>query len=405
LGIVGIGLASIAIGLAAGRRDSRIQAVDPAAHFPPEHRENAQRYTGLKLSYWAAGSIIKWGALAAIVGLGGGTRLSALARRLARGRRYPTVFLAAALLLVFLAVATLPLAYQSGHRAERAFGLTSQSPGGWLLDWSRQQGFWIGFYSAVAAGFLVVLDRWPRRGWVGAAAAGIVLAVAGTFLAPRLIDPLFYDFAPLEDRPLARDIEELGARAGIEVQRVMVMDASGRTNRLNAYITGLGATRQVVLYDNLLERAPREEVRLVVAHEIGHAAAHHVPRGLLWSLPVIVLGTCALAALARLQARERGLDGPGDPAGFPLLWLALSLALFVSSPAMVGIARGMETDADWASIELTRDPETYVALQKRLAVSNLAPIEPPRWVVFWFNTHPPILDRIGMAAYWSARNR
>jgi len=404
IGVLGVVLVSAAVALVVGRDEPRVLPVDPAAHFPPEHRADAVRYTGLKLSYWAAGSILRWGALAGIVALGGGAGFAAAARRLGRGRPFPTAFVAAALLLVFLSVATLPLAYQSGHRVERAFGLTNQSAGGWLLDWARQQGFWLALYSALAAGFLMVIGRWPRRGWMLAAAGGAALGVAGTFLAPRLIDPLFYDFTPLADRALERDIETLAERAGIRVQRVMVMDASGRTNRLNAYITGLGATRQVVLYDNLLERAPRDEVLLVVGHEIGHAAGHHVARGLLWTLPAIALGAWALAALARRQARETGLAGPGDPAGLPLLWLAISLGLFVASPATVGIVRAMEADADWASIDLTRDPGTYVALQKRLAVSNLAPIEPPRWMVVWFYTHPPILDRLGMARYWAAEH-
>jgi STE24 endopeptidase len=404
LALLAAGIASAVAAVAIGTRDDRVLPVDPTTHFPPEHREDANRYTRLKLSYWAAGTILKWGTLAAIVALGGGAAFAAAGRRLGRGRKLPAAFLASALLLACLALATLPLAYQSGHRAETAFGLTSQPPGGWLLDWAREQAFWLVFYSAIAVGFLAVIDRWPRRGWAAAGAAGAALAVAGTFLAPRVIDPLFHDFTPLTDRALARDIQTLGARAGIEVERVLVMDASRRTNRLNAYVTGLGATRQVVLYDNLVERAPRDEVRLVVGHEIGHTAAHHVRRGLLLSLPAILAGAWALAALARLQARETGLAGPGDPAGLPLLWLPLSLGLFVTEPAFNAVRRSMEADADWASLELTRDPATYVRTAERLTIANLMPVDPPRWLVFWLYTHPPILDRIGMAGYWSARN-
>jgi STE24 endopeptidase len=157
----------------------------------------------------------------------------------------------------------------------------------------------------------------------------------------------------------------------------------------------------VVLYDNLVERAPRQEVLLVVGHEIGHAAANHVRKGLLLSLPMIVVGAWALARLARLQARETSLPGPGEPAGLPLLWLALSLGLFMADPALQGVRRSMEADADWASLELTRDPQTYVRTAERLTIANLMPVEPPRLLVFWLYSHPPILDRIGMARYWT----
>jgi STE24 endopeptidase len=402
LGVLGLGLASIAVGLVLGRRESRVLPVDPAAHFPAEHRDIAAHYTTLKMSYWAAGSILRWGALAGIVAVGGGATLAAMARRRTGSRAFPTALVTSAVLLGFLALASLPLAYQSGYRTERAFGLTDQSSAGWLLDWLREQGFWIAIYSALAAGFLGVIGRWPRRGWTAAAASGVVLAVVGTFLAPRVIDPLFHDFAPLEDPALEREIEALGHRAGIDVNKVVVMDASRRTNRLNAYVTGLGATRQVVLFDNLLAGAPRPELLLVVAHEVGHAAAGHLRKGLLWSIPAIVVGAWGLAALARYQARALGLAGSGDPAGLPLLWLALSLGLFVTNPAMSAVARRMEARADWISLELTRDPRTFVEVEKRLARTNLAPVEPPRWIVFWRYSHPPVLDRLGMAGYWAA---
>ncbi|MFN2421735.1 MAG: M48 family metalloprotease [Gemmatimonadota bacterium] len=404
LGLVGVGVASVVVALALGRRDPRVMPVDADAHFPPEHVDLATHYANLKYSYWAAGSILRWGTFAGIVALGGGAAIAAAGRRGTRGRSFPTAFVASVLILGLVAMAGLPVAFQSGWRTERGFGLTSQSAAGWLFDWTREQAFWIVVYSALAAGFLAVLARWPRRGWMVAAGAGCLLAMAGLFLAPRVIDPLFHDFAPLEDRELAREIRALGARAGIDIRRVVVMDASRRTSRLNAYVTGLGATHQVVLYDNLLEQAPRPEVLAVVAHEIGHTAAHHLRKGLLWSIPLILVGAWALSALARLQARERGLEGPGDPAGLPLLWLALSLGLFFVSPALNSIQRTMESEADWTSLELTRDPRTYVETADRLTRANLMPIDPPRWIVFWLYTHPPIRDRLGMARHWSDRN-
>jgi len=191
----------------------------------------------------------------------------------------------------------------------------------------------------------------------------------------------------------------MGERAGVDIGRIRVMDASRRTRRMNAYVTGFGATRQVVLYDTLLEGAPREEVLQVVAHEIAHAARNHVERGLLLTLPWIVLGIAALAALARWRARRTGTS-PGDPASTPLLWLVVSVGLFLSSPASSALSRAMEAEADWIALGLTHDPDTFVELRRRVVRTNLAPVEPPGWTVFWFSSHPPVLDRIGMAGVW-----
>ncbi|MFN2383984.1 MAG: M48 family metallopeptidase, partial [Gemmatimonadota bacterium] len=296
-----------------------------------------------------------------------------------------------------------PLAYGSGSQAERAFGLSTQGSLGWLGDHARRLLFWIPVTAALAAGFLACLARWPRRGWRAGAGAGIVIMIAGVFLAPRIVDPLFHDFTPLSDPALTREIRGLGARAGLDINRVMVMDASRRTSRPNAYVTGIGATRQVVLYDTLLEQTPRGELRVVIAHELAHAARGHVGRGIAWAALGILAAAWALSGLARWQARiDPLIAGPGDPAGLPLLWLAFSLGLFATSPLQSGLSRAMEAEADWAALELTRDPAHYLAMQRRLSRANLEPVAPPGWIVTWLYTHPPIGERLAMASRWRA---
>lgn len=392
-------------GLALGGPDPRVLAVDPGSVFDPAFRRLSAEYAGVKYSLWAAGTLLRWGFLAGLVVLAGGVPLARLGRRLGRGRTLPTAFFTALLLLAALTVVSFPTSWASGFATEHRFGLSAQSGGDWLLDVLRRQAFWIGIYAVGAAGFLGCLGRWPRWGWVAAAAGGALLAVAGTIFAPVVIDPLFSDFRPLEDPALEREIVAMGERAGLEVERVRVVDASRRTRRLNAYVTGLGRTRQVVLYDNLLERAPRDEVLLVVAHEIGHAGERHVRKGLLWAIPGIALGAWLLAGVARWQSRRNhSLAGPGDPAGLPLLWLAVSLLLFLSGPVEGAISRRMEAQADWLALELTRDPDIFARTTRRLARANLAPVEPPAWIVRWFYSHPPVLERIGMAEHWRRKS-
>lgn len=400
--LAGGALLAVAVGAALLLgRPSWFVRVEPDTWFDPAFRRLAAEYAGTKYSLWAAATILRWGTLAGVIALGGGHLLAAVGRRLGCGRALPSAFIAAFLLLAVLALVAFPLTLSSGFHVEHRYVLSTQSAGGWLLDLGRRQAFWITVYALAAAGFLACLGRWPRRGWLVAAIGGALVAIAGTTLAPVVIDPLFADFAPLADPDLEAEIVAMGRQAGLQIDRVRVVDASRRTRRLNAYVTGLGATRQVVLYDNLLERAPRDELRLVVAHELGHAAEHHVRNGLLWAVPGIFFGTWLLAAVARWRAdREPRLAGPGDPAGLPLLWLALSLLLFVASPIETAISRRLEARADWLALELTRDPDTFVAVERRLARSNLAPVTPPGWIVAWFFTHPPVLERIGMASRW-----
>ena len=403
--LAGLGLLAIAVvaALVVGGPDPRALPLEPAAWFDPGFRRLSAEYAETKYSLWAAATILRWGALAALIALGAGPVLARLGRRLGRGRVFPSAFFAAFLLLAALALVVFPLNLASGFHVEQLYGLSTQSLTGWLLDTTRRQGFWIAVYAAAAAGFVACLRRWPRQGWLVAALGGTLVAVAGATLAPVVIDPLFADFTPLADHGLEAEIVAMGALAGLEVDRVRVVDASRRTRRLNAYVTGLGATRQVVLYDNLLERAPRDELLLVVAHELGHAAEHHVRKGLMWALPGIVFAAWLLAGIARWRAgRDARLAGPGDPAGLPLLWLAVTLLLFVSSPIESAVSRRMEARADWLALELTRDPDTFVAVERRLARTNLAPVTPPEWVVAWFSSHPPVLERIGMAEHWRA---
>lgn len=399
---VAVAVGVIALALFLGRPDPRVLPVDPANYFTADFGETSSLYSGVKYAFWATATLLRWATLIGLIVLGGGRVLTTAMGRVSK-RSSVSAFGAMAILLVVLALVTLPISYASGYRIEHAFGLSTQTRWAWLLDYVRVRGFWILVYSAAAAGFLGAIGRWPRRGWVVAAGAGVVIAVFGTIAAPRIIDPLFHDFTPLADHELEAEIVELGDSAGIDIQRVRVMDASRRTRRLNAYVTGIGATRQVVLYDNLVANATREELLLVVAHEIGHQRDRHVIRGLMSTFPGIVIGAWVLSALAGWRARrDRTLDGPADPAGLPLLWFAVSVVLFLSSPISATISRRMEAEADWISLELTRDPDTFVAAERRLAETNLAWITPPELFVRWFYSHPPVLNRIGMAEYWRA---
>jgi STE24 endopeptidase len=229
---------------------------------------------------------------------------------------------------------------------------------------------------------------------VGSVAVGTVLAA----LAPVVLDPIFNDFTPLEEGETRRDVLELAAAAGVRVREVYSVDASRRTTAANAYVTGLGPTKRVVLFDTLLDRYTRDEVRVVVAHELAHVRNRDVPRSVVYA--AIAAPATALAAqrLSWALSPERG-----TPAALPAL--ALAAALLSAPIGLIGnrLSRAVERRADEFSLELARAPDAFVSFERAIALQNVADLDPPKWATKLLATHPPTTERIGMAlAYQEA---
>ena len=213
-----------------------------------------------------------------------------------------------------------------------------------------------------------------------------------TFATPLVLDPLFNDFRPLRDGALRSDVVRLADAAGIQFSEVEVVDASRRTTAANAYVTGLGATKKVVIYDNVVEDLPRAEARSILAHELGHEHYDDVPRGLLYVAIIAPLGVLAIALLAG--------SAPSLPA------LALALLIVSTSVTWVsnGLSRKVEARADAFALRLTDEPEPFIALQKSLSVRNLSDVDPPAFTHALLSTHPATVERLGMArAYQRTR--
>ena len=216
-------------------------------------------------------------------------------------------------------VVGLPLAVWRHERAVDA-GLSTQSIGPWLVDVAKSAG--IGAVFAALGGALVLwlIRRFPKRWWLPSAGAVVAFAVLTLYLSPVIIDPLFNKFEPLPKGALRSDVLRLADRAGVDVGEVYRVDASRRTTSVNAYVGGIGHTKRVVLYDNLVEDFPPDQVRSVVAHELGHVVNDDIPKGLLWIVIVAPAGTFLIQRLAERFAGGR-LDAggqarrPRDPRG------------------------------------------------------------------------------------------
>ncbi|GAA1926106.1 M48 family metallopeptidase [Nocardioides marmoribigeumensis] len=291
---------------------------------------------------------------------------------------------------------TTPIAWQLRGRA-LADGLTTQSAGGWWADRLTSTAVsWVGLTIVVLL-LIGCARRWPRRWFVPAGLGAAALVVLGSFVTPLVVEPLFNHFTPMPAGPERTALLDLARREGVAVGDVLVADASRRTTTLNAYVSGIGSSKRLVVYDNLLKAAPADEVEAVVAHEIGHAKNHDV---------LVGTGLGAVGAMAAVAAlalvwdtrRRRGATDLGDASAAFALVAALAWGTFVASPLQNAASRAVEARADRESLAATHDAPAFEALQKRLALRSVADPTPWEPAQLWWGTHPTVLQRLGLPA-------
>ncbi len=321
---------------------------------------------------------------------------------LARGRINPvgdTALAAAALSLAF-AVPGLPLRAIARRRAV-AVGLDTQSWGGWAVDLGKAAAIETLFSAALGGGVARLSARYRERWWQAAALAMVAIGALAGGLAPVVLDPIFNDFEPLPEGETRSDVLALANAAGVEVGEVYAVDASRRTTAANAYVTGLGPTKRVVLYDTLLDRYDRDEVRLVVAHELGHMRHRDVMRGVAYA--AILAGPLCWAT-QQVTAALAGTDpgAPVDAAMLPALGLAAAIVSAPLSPIAAALSRAMERRADDFSLTVAGAPEAFISFERRASLQNLSDLEPGR-IARALASHPPAVERIGAALAFSER--
>ncbi len=227
--------------------------------------------------------------------------------------------------------------------------------------------------------------------------------MAASFVYPVVFEPIFNDFTPMRPGPLRTELLELAERDRVPVEDVLVADASRRTTALNAYVSGFGATRRIVVYDTLL-RAPEREVALVVAHELGHAKHDDVLHGTLLGALGSGLGVIVLFLLFGTVRRRTGVTSITDPRAAGALMGLITLGSVLLGPAQNLISRHVEARADTHALDLTRDPATFVAMQKRLALTNISDLSPDAVEYVLYASHPSAPQRIALARAWAELN-
>jgi STE24 endopeptidase len=386
-------------------RDGLIEpaAVNATAYFSAAELERADDFRDLQRILGLASTALA-GLTVALLAL---RPPGPLRTAIGRARRRPLLGAAALAggIATIVAVVELPL---SIWRHERAvdFGLSTQSLGPWLGDFAKATA--VGAVYAAIAGLLAMalIRRFPRNWWAPGALLVIAAAAVTLYLQPIVVDPLFNRFEPLQRGALRAEVLRLAERADVDVGEVYRVDASRRTTAINAYVGGLGHTKRVVLYDNLIDDFPPAQVRSVVAHELGHVKHGDVPRGLLWIALVAPAGTFLVQRLAERFARG-GLDGPAKPAPdvLPAVVLAFALVSFALTCAGNVLSRQVEARADAFALGLTREPGAFVDLERSLAIRNVGDPDPPRLLHALFGTHPTTLERIGYGVAWQGHPR
>lgn len=378
-------------------------AVAPAAaarHFDTTLLETGREYRseGYRLYFLRKGLV----GLLLVLALAGGAHLRL--RAVAFGP--PVVGATLALLVVFvvLEVVRWPFAWH-GLQVARAAGISTITTPLWIADQLKGLGLFLVQAALVGVVLLALLQRFPRGWWMPATLGVAVGGALLTFLLPVVIDPIFNRFEPLADAALRERYLAITREAGVPVREVLVADASRRTTAVNAYFTGFGPTRRIVVYDTLVRSLTPREGELVIAHEAGHWRHHDIYHGLLMGTAGagLALFLAALLLGGLFRARAFGLTGPVDPAAAVLFLLLYWLGTFLALPIENAISRRIEARADAFALDLTGDAATQIQVEVALGRRNLSDIVPPPLARLLFFSHPGTLERIAQAEAFAER--
>ncbi len=359
--------------------------VDLRRYFSDDEIARGRRFARPQMALALARSAIELGVLVRIV------RRPPRLLGAPRGRPVVAGAVGGAALAAALSLPPLPLAAVSRRRA-KAVGLVTQSWGGWAADLVKATAIETALAAAGGAAIVGATRRYPRGWWVAAAAGSVVVGGVLTTLAPVVLDPIFNDFTPLPEGTARTDVLELAQAAGVKVGEVFSVDASRRTTAANAYVTGLGPTKRVVLFDTMLDRYSRDEVRVVVAHELSHVRSRDIWRSVAYAALIAPGAALAVQRLSWALSPERAT-------AVALPALALAAAIVTAPVGLISnrLSRALERRADAFSLELSGSPEAFISFERAIAVQNVADLEPPRWATKLLATHPPTAERIGAA--------
>ena len=287
-----------------------------------------------------------------------------------------------------------------GFRLERRFKLSTQRFRSWM--WDEVKGFLVGLVmgTVVVEVLYFTIRQWPQNWWVLAWALFMGLFVLLAQLAPVVLFPIFYKFEPLEDEDLRRRLVVLSERAGTRVRGVYRWKLSEKSKKANAALTGLGATRRIILADTLLDNYTPEEIEAVLAHELGHHVHRHILKSIFVQAAITLFGFWAANWTLHYAVDQHMFEELSDFANLPLLALVSVVLSFLLMPALNAYSRFNERQADRYAFESIASVEPFISSMNKLAEQNLAERTPSKWVEWFFHSHPAISRRLAAAKEW-----
>ena len=379
--------------------------------LPPEKYRQAIEYSRAQYRLYFVGVLYEFVVLLAVLGWRLAPRLRNLAER-ASSRRFVQSLVFTPLLLLLLGVIESPLEIY-GHRLSLDYQQSVESWGSWSWDWTKGR-----MIEIVAGVFLVwvlygTIRRSPRRWWFHFWLASIPITVFVVFVAPMVVDPLFFKFEPLADTQpaLVNEIGKVVERAGMRIppDRMFEMKASEKLKSVNAYVTGIGASKRVVVWDTTISKMTVPETLSVFGHEMGHYVLGHVPQGIAFFAAVLFvflyLGFRGLYWTLRRWGAGWGIRGVDDWASLPVLLLLVSLFSFLASPVINGFSRYQEHQADVYGLEVIHGivPDSQQVTARSFQILgeiDLADPSPSPFIKFWLYSHPPLGERIAFALHY-----
>src|ERR1700690_1057894 len=361
----------------------------------------SRRYNRIKRWLGFADAVIGFGLLAVLLATGWTGWLRDLAERGA-GQNYSfAVFLYVLMLMLLSKVIGTPLEYY-GFRLEHRYNLSNQKFRSWL--WDEGKSFLIGLaMAAIVVELLYMLMReTPQHWWLVAWAVFLALMILLAQLAPVVLFPMLYKFEPLENEELKRRLIVLSERAGTRVRGVYKWHLSEKSKKANAALTGLGATRRIILADTLLDNYSDDEIEAVLAHELGHHVHRHILKSILVQAGITLFGFwLANEVLTYAVYRRQMFETMHDFANLPLLILVSTVLSLLLMPALNAYSRFNERQADRYCFQSVASVEPFISSMNKLAEQNLAEKTPSRWVEWLLHSHPAIGKRVAAAAAWA----
>jgi len=363
----------------------------------------ARRYNRIRRWLGIADFVMGFAFLIVLLVTGWSGWLRDLAYRLGF-QNYPlSLFLYLLLLLVISKGLGIGLDYY-GFLQERRFKLSTQRFSSWA--WDEVKGFLVGLVlgSIVVEVLYLTIRQWPQHWWMLAWALFMGLFVVLAQLAPVVLFPIFYKFEPLDNEDLRRRLIVLSERAGTRVRGVYRWKLSEKSKKANAALTGLGATRRIILADTLLDNYTGDEVEAVLAHELGHHVHRHILKSIFVQAGITLFGFWAANWVLHYSVDHHMFEEMSDFANLPLLALVSVVLSLLLMPALNAYSRFHERQADRYAFESISSVEPFITSMNKLAEQNLAERTPSKWVEWFFHSHPAISRRLAAAKEWGRKH-